>query len=71
MKNFSMAIYAALVLVSLSNHTQAADDQITCKASMMGRICFDASGRELTIAEMQAATSDSQKKDPSEKVAKK
>lgn len=68
MKNYLMAIYAVVLFASFSHNIQAADN-IVCKASMMGRICFDANGKELSIAEMQAATSDAQKKDGADKVA--
>lgn len=70
MKNILTVIYSAAVLATFSLNAQAAEP-VTCKVSMMGRICFDASGKELSIAEMQAATADAQKKESADKVAKK
>jgi hypothetical protein len=70
MKKLLIATYSSAVLATFSLNVQAAEP-IVCKASMMGRICYDANGKELSIAEMQAATADAQKKESVDKVAKK
>jgi hypothetical protein len=68
-----MAKFALLsltvVVLGFSSITSYAD--VVCKASMMGRICFDSNGKELTVAEMQAATQEADRKSSAEKVAKK
>lgn len=69
MKNLLMTINAVALLATFSLNLHA--EQIVCKASMMGRVCFDSNGKELTVAEMQAATSEAQRKETAEKVAKK
>ncbi|MDO8961943.1 MAG: hypothetical protein Q7V02_07570 [Methylophilus sp.] len=65
-----LSILGLTVLVmGLSSMSSYAD--VVCKASMMGRICFDSNGKELTVAEMQAALKEADKKDAADKVAKK
>ncbi|MDP3608274.1 MAG: hypothetical protein Q8R74_04295 [Methylophilus sp.] len=65
-----LSILGLTVLVmGLSSMSSYAD--VVCKASMMGRICFDSNGKELTVAEMQAALKEADKKETDDKVAKK
>lgn len=68
MKKFSVV---SLTVMVLGVSSMAAHAEIECKASMMGRICYDSNGKELTVAEMQAATKAAELKDSRKKVAKK
>jgi len=64
-------VLTSLVALALSTFAFAAQAEVVCKASMMGRVCFDSNGKELTVAEMQAATAEAERKEVVEKVAKK
>jgi hypothetical protein len=61
----------SLVTLLLSIFAMSVQAEAICKASMMGRVCFDSNGKELTVAEMQAATAEAERKEAAEKVAKK
>lgn len=66
-KTFLMTLTTALISSCFALTAQA---DVVCKVSMMGRICFDSNGKELTVAEMQAATEASKIKEAGKKVAK-
>lgn len=68
MKKTVLVTLSALTLSAFAFSAQA---EVVCKASMMGRICFDSNGKELTVAEMQAATAKAEREAAKQKVAKK